>query len=243
MIGRHLIFVVILFAAAVIPYAANNSTGITKWLQSKTGGNGNSAEGDRSPSGFDKMGNPFATNAHPANGFGQPNSFSPPNGRTANFASPAPRELRIESEPVGDLAEVIRFDVPPDWVLGRWPRVETSSLPGEPPLQGYRVAVVTGTRPDDIAGSLTYYFTPKQHIRRLAFQGTTGDPRRLIELATKKYELKLQPPSQPGEVVYQVRSLGQSHSELKIKSENVFRTDSLYSRYSITMEINNFAAK
>ena len=42
--------------------------------------------------------------------------------------------------PVMDFAEILRFDLNPNWIKQRWNRVSTS--PGEDGLQGFRVALV-----------------------------------------------------------------------------------------------------
>ena len=228
MIGRHLLFVLVLFAAAVVPYLANSSA--AKWFSGATGTNA-----------ADPAKPPVPGKNDPA---GVANSVASPQTRTAGFGGrPGTPDSHLDGGPVKDLAEVLRFDISPRWVMQRWPRVSAAVSTSEPTMQGYRVPVVTGTRPDDIAGSLTYYFTDQQHVRRLAFQGTTGDPRRLIELVTTKYELRPQPPAQPGELLYQVRWNNEARSEMLIKPDRVFRADAPYGRYEVTLEINNFAAK
>ena len=92
---------------------------------------------------------------------------------------------------VNELAEVLRFDVSPDWVTQRWPRV--SSVRSEQNLEGMRVALVTGTDLEDVAGSLTYYFDMMDRVVRISFQGQTGSDRQLVELVTKTYGLHPEP--------------------------------------------------
>ena len=105
------------------------------------------------------------------------------------FTAPAPTLANaVPAPPVVDLSEALRFEVTSAWVLGRWPRV-TAGLPDED-LQGYRVALVTGTREDDLAGSLTYYFNKHQRCQRITFQGTTGDARKLIAYLTQSLRLQ-----------------------------------------------------
>ena len=69
--------------------------------------------------------------------------------------------------------EFLRFDISPAWLKSRWPRV--SHVPGENQLSGMRVALVSGPRPADIQGALTYYFDSRQRVQRIAFKGWTGD--------------------------------------------------------------------
>jgi hypothetical protein len=97
--------------------------------------------------------------------------------------SPSPASPTIE--------QAFRFDLSPQWVSSRWPRVST--VAGDPKQLGMRVALVTGTRPDDVAGSLTYYFDEHHQLQRLTFTGLTGDPRRLLTAVVTPHGLKSQP--------------------------------------------------
>lgn len=144
-----------------------------------------------------------------------------------------PLNLRPEGMPVSDFAEVIRFDVTTAWVLARWPRVSTrlSSLP----TQGYRVALVTGTLPHDLAGSLTYYFNNEQKVQRITFLGTTGDTRPLVNLVTSRYGLVRQQDDGPGVHLYQFRSGKKVASELRIKPARTVSLAEPHSRFEVAL--------
>jgi uncharacterized protein DUF6690 len=101
------------------------------------------------------------------------------------IASSAPTSLPVPIE------QAFRFDATPQWVASRWPRVST--VLGQPKQLGMRVALVTGTRPDDIAGSLTYYFDEHHQLQRITFTGLTADPRRLLALLIPAGGLQSQP--------------------------------------------------
>jgi hypothetical protein len=88
---------------------------------------------------------------------------------------------RVTGPDARDLGEVFRFDIDESWVIGRWARVSTAA--GEYGLRGLRAPLVTGTAQDDLAGAVTYYFDSRALCRKIAFQGTTGDPRKLLGLA------------------------------------------------------------
>ena len=105
--------------------------------------------------------------------------------------NPAASHPLVTSPPPPTIEEVFRFDLTPQWVAGRWPRVST--VLGEPKQLGMRVALVSGTRPDDIVGSLTYYFDQHHQLQRITFNGFTGDPRRLLANIVVPYSLKSQP--------------------------------------------------
>ena len=144
-----------------------------------------------------------------------------------------PLNLRPEGMPVNDFAEVIRFDVTTAWVLARWPRVSTrlSSLP----TQGYRVALVTGTLPHDLAGSLTYYFNNDQKVQRITFLGTTGDTRPLVNLVTSRYGLVRMQDDGPGVHLYQFRVGKKVASELRIKSARTVSLAEPHSRFEVAL--------
>lgn len=90
------------------------------------------------------------------------------------------------------IEQVFRFDLTPQWVASRWPRVST--VAGTDPDQlGMRVVLVSGTRPDDVAGSLTYFFDQYHQLQRITFSGLTRDPRRLLATVVTPYKLKSQP--------------------------------------------------
>ena len=73
--------------------------------------------------------------------------------------------ISVEGAPVGDLAEVFRFDVTTDWILRRWPRVSTGLAQLQ--LQGYRVPLVTGTAQTDLAG-IPIAYSSQTYLRFLS---------------------------------------------------------------------------
>lgn len=89
------------------------------------------------------------------------------------------------------LEEAFRFDHRPQWVASRWPQVTT--VAGDPQSLGMRVAYVSGTAPDDVAGSLTYYFDRHHQLQRITFNGWTADPKRLLATTATAYGLKSLP--------------------------------------------------
>ena len=56
-----------------------------------------------------------------------------------------------------------------------------------------RVALVSGTQPDDLAGSLTYYFDEHHLLQRVTFTGRTGDARRLLAAIVPMHGLRSLP--------------------------------------------------
>jgi hypothetical protein len=92
------------------------------------------------------------------------------------------------------IEQALRFDLSPQWVASQWPRVMT--VAGDVDELGMRVAWVSGTRPDDVAGSLTYYFDRHHQLQRLTFTGLTAEPRRVLAAVVGPYGLKSQPTSE-----------------------------------------------
>lgn len=103
-----------------------------------------------------------------------------------NFATTPPGDS--VSEPVYyaflSFDEFLRFDVTPDWIKNRWSRVSTFAA--EDDLTGMRVALVSGPRPQDIHGSLTYFVDSSQQVQRIGFRGRTGDASNLVDFSQQQ---------------------------------------------------------
>jgi hypothetical protein len=136
--------------------------------------------------------------------------------------------------PCADFSEVFRADITPQWVTQRWPRVST--VTAELGLEGLRVPLVSGTRVDDVAGTLTYYFNPYQQVQRLAFDGFTGDERRLLTMLTAIYGLKPEPTLDAG--MYVSRWNATPTSVLKIARAPIITSTSPHSQLHLQLELN-----
>lgn len=141
----------------------------------------------------------------------------------------------IEGYGTYDLAEVLNFDGSPGWVMSRWPRVTVGLA--ELDMQGYRVPLVTGTGQDDLAGSLTYYFDAKQHVKLIHFSGTTGNPQKLVGLVMSRYGLQPQSTPDPSLMLYQRKWNGKPVSELQVRTARVVRADQPYSRFRVELAL------
>lgn len=154
----------------------------------------------------------------------------PAGGKSASTAA----NLPLEGAPVRHVSELLRFDVTPDWIVRRWPRV--SSGLAELQLQGYRVPVVTGTAPGDLAGALTYYFNVRQQVERITFHGTTGDVRPLVNLMTRQYRMVRRPINDPGLLVYEAAYGGdRPNSVLRIRSAGTIDASDPYHSFEIDL--------
>jgi hypothetical protein len=210
---KRFLFVILMGAAIGLPYVVTSSP---EWWNRLTGSTEAAADSKSVAPAFDaKAGGPLVavTSKYP----GATNSPAKPRG--------------VEGTPSQDLAEFLQFDGTPAWVMSRWPRV-TAGL-AAPDLQGYRVPLVTGTREDDLAGSLTYYFDKTQHVALIIFHGTTGDPSKLVALFTSRYNFEPQQAPDPSLHLYQVKWNGKPKSELKIRPVRVVRADQPNARYEV----------
>lgn len=144
-------------------------------------------------------------------------------------------ELRIEGNNVDELSQVFRFDVTTAWVLGHWARVSTQLADLD--LQGYRVPLVTGTKPSDLAGSLTYYFNKRQRVERITFTGTTGDARPLVSLLVARFGFRRQFVDDAGLYLYRVMHGRKVVSELRIRPAHVVRSSDPHGRFEVALDL------
>ncbi len=127
------------------------------------------------PAGADALGGYFSQQELPPD----------PEIQMEALAEAGPELYAVSGPKVQNFAEIIRFDLTPNHVMERWQQLSAGL--SELNLQGYRVPLVTGIDQTDLAGSLTYYFDPRQQMRRITFVGTTGNPRRLSDFLVQQY--------------------------------------------------------
>ncbi len=145
-------------------------------------------------------------------------------------------QIPVEGMPAGNLAEIFRFDVTTGWVMKRWPRVSVGM--SDPRLQGYRVLLMTGTEPSDLAGSLTYYFDADQKVERITFKGTTGDARKLVRLMTTRYRFVRRLTNDPGVFLYEAAHVDRDRrSILEFRLSPVVRADDSHHRFDVKLSI------
>ena len=143
----------------------------------------------------------------------------------------APRPMM----PQRSLVEIFRFDITAESVMQNWSQVWTRF--GDDGLSGLRVTLMSGTRPTDLAGSLTYYFDRKHVLQRIAFSGSCGDPSELIVHLQQSYQL--QPVPALGGYQYVARGAdGQPVSGLEIRYAPVIQQDQPYRRLELELELN-----
>ncbi len=153
------------------------------------------------------------------------------------FQSTAPEPLAIDPGPQlppVSLEEALRLDISPVWVTSRWSRVST--VLGETDQMGLRVALVTGTQPADVAGSLTYYFDQRHQLQRITFTGLTGDESRIITHLMQQFNLRPVPTIAAG--LYQAPAGPGKVSQAQVNHLPVVRTSAANARVELMVELN-----
>jgi hypothetical protein len=135
---------------------------------------------------------------------------------------------------VTDLREVLRFDITPGWLPQRFARVTT--VTSEVQMDGLRVPLISGTRSQDIAGSLTYYFDSTQALKRIQLHGMTGDPSQLAGLMVQFYQLR--PEQSLGGQLYTARWNNRITSLLQVTPAPVIYAGAEHSKYILFLELN-----
>lgn len=219
MIGRPIRFFVLLGAAAGIPYAWFNQDfaptvkgklqGWKTAIQQRDWSFGGSSVTDPSKTFLRKDKLPGV-------------SFAPP------------ETTSVLTGGIGELEQLLQFDVTPGWIVERWSRVST--IRSDTGLDGMRVALVTGTNVEDIVGSLTYYFDTRQRLQRITFDGLTGDDRALVNLILQQFNLRPEPALGAG--LYIARWNGQPTGVLRISHAPVVRSQRPHERLEVMLELN-----
>jgi hypothetical protein len=145
--------------------------------------------------------------------------------------------LTRDSLPTFGMAEVFNFDMTIDEVTHRWPRVSTGL--SQVQLQGYRVSLVTGTSPTDLAGSLTYYFNTHQQLDRITFHGTTGDATMLVTMLMSQYQFTRRITNDPGLFLYEAADASNQITGIaKIRLTGVVKSNQPFNRFDVDLTIN-----
>jgi hypothetical protein len=144
-------------------------------------------------------------------------------------SDPGSREIA----PPKDMVKVFRFDVTIDWIMQEWRQV--SMVSSDLKLQGYRVPLITGFNDDDITGSLTYYFGPDRTVKKIVFDGDTGNADKLINMVAAPAGLTQVQSTDPSVFIYQRGGWSKSESELKIRPTEMISKANANRRFHVTL--------
>jgi hypothetical protein len=153
------------------------------------------------------------------------------NARVDNSPSTS---LGAAYRPIQALREVVRFDISPNWIPNRFPRVNT--VLSNMQLDGLRVPLVTGTQPNDLAGTLTYYFDRYKRLQRITIHAVTGDPSRFVAELQHAYQMEQQPSLGGG--LFMKKWNGRPVSLVYTEPAPVLTEENRYSRYRFFAELN-----
>lgn len=169
-------------------------------------------------------------------GFNSPEPTAPTTDSQLDPSRPHGAQMagpRLAGPAVDDLSTLLRFDIGPEWVTDHWSRVST--VVGDEGWIGLRVPVVTGMAADDLAGSLTYYFDAWRRLQRIAFQGATGDARRIVAWSASQ-GLRREPAF--AAELFTRRSNGRATSVLAIQRPAVITSQLPNQGYEVLLEVS-----
>ncbi len=219
-LGRPIRFIVLLGAAVGIPYA---------WFNE-----------DFAPSAKMKLRDWTASLKQTSWSFGSgaPDAASSTpvarRDRLPSVSFETPDNTSVLTGGINELERLLTFDITPGFIINQWSRVST--VHPENGLEGMRVALVTGTGVEDIAGSLTYYFDNQQSLRRITFDGVTGDDRPLVNIISQQFKFRPEPALGGG--MYVARWNAQPTGLLKISHAPVVRSQRPHERLEVMLELN-----
>jgi hypothetical protein len=151
-----------------------------------------------------------------------------------NQAALAPTAAPWVVSPTIDLREAIRFDMTPMALTQRFAPVTT--LAGYSQFDVYRIGLVTGSQPTDLAGTVTYYFDANKAVQRIQFFGNTGDPSMVIGMMVQFY--RLQPEAALGGQLFTTRWNNRVTSFLHVRPAAVVQAGYSNSNYQVFLELN-----
>ncbi|MCC6494149.1 MAG: hypothetical protein IT424_14140 [Pirellulales bacterium] len=236
MIPRKMAMPVLLAASAAGPYVASHAP---QWAA------GTSAAATEAPAGnFAQPTEGSAAGEHMGPAYlGVPPSATAA-ATTVPVAAPATSPIAAPTARPGgssySIGEVFRFDVTKQWVYQRWARKSTALADLD--LFGVRVPLVTGTALYDLAGSLTYFFGPDGRVKRISFQGKTGDTTQVVSLVVQHYGLQAQRTVVAGEQLFQLRDGDKLISELWTVPAPVLWSNSPHESFRVELELQDPAA-
>lgn len=139
--------------------------------------------------------------------------------------------------PTQGFGDVFRFDVNPQWIAQRWPRVSTGTADLQ--LSGFRVPLVTGTSQNDLAGALTYYFNANYQVQRVTFNGTTGNYLPLVGFLQSQYHFVRRITGDPSIQLYEsVKSDGKSSAgTARFHTAPTLKANDLRRRFEVELVI------
>ena len=222
--GRTLLFLAILIAAGTLPYVL---------LHHSDGDPESAGASTQLTSLWGRL-----TGQTPAAGQSAVGRVEPPHGSAVlSLPEPPGRPVdypQLSGPPGTSLADLLRFDVTPAWLMQNWTRVTTCLT--EPDWQGLRIPVVTGTDPSDLAGTVTYSFNMQQQVERIHLYGLAGDVEPVAAFVQQRLGMQQYP--SPGCLLYLGFYGEEPLSMLRIRTLPTQTAQNTSARYEIDLEMN-----
>ena len=158
MYGRAFLFVALVVLGAVLPYILADDASVaileTWWNSLSLRGPNERTEQLTIEQPTSTFG--FADLSHPNDGVGASPASEAAITTNSTVLDRSVKLPRFCGPPGVSLEQLLSFEITPDWITSQWARVSTRL--SDLTLQGWRVPFAIGSRPDDLAGSLTYCF-------------------------------------------------------------------------------------
>jgi hypothetical protein len=89
----------------------------------------------------------------------------------------------------------LRWDLPRGFLI--WQHPNAAIVPTERNLLGYRIPFTTGLQPQDLTGTLTYYFDSKDQLQRMELSAASGNPWPMTQWLLPQFRLQPIPSTRP----------------------------------------------
>jgi hypothetical protein len=245
MYGKALLFVTLVVVGAVLPYLLSDDALLDN-LEKLWGGDASAVNTDleasaplsSDPSHVQPGLPPFAAASTARFAPTANTTIQSPFPVTPNDSAALGRvRRRTESPPIvgppgAPLEHLLSFEITPEWVSENWSRVSTRLA--ELDLDGWRVAVATGTTATDLTGSITYYFDQKRRVQRITLHGYAADASRIVNMAASRFGMQRIPSD--GQDLYTASIEGEPIGGLRVGHPPIVRKNGR--SVEILMELN-----
>jgi hypothetical protein len=143
---------------------------------------------------------------------------SEPSG-TVSQASPETQASPATPGPATiDLRAWLRWDLPRGYLL--WQHPNAAIVPTERNLLGYRFPFTTGLQPQDLTGTLTYYYDAKDQLQRMELSAASENPWPMTQWLLPHFRLQPIAPLQPNFRLAILKSRDKTQSLLAVATGN-----------------------
>lgn len=132
-----------------------------------------------------------------------------------------------------DLRAWLRWDLPRGYLL--WQHPHAAIVPTERNLLGYRIPFTTGLQPQDLTGTLTYYFDAKDQLQRMELSAASGNPWPMTQWLLPQFRLQPIASPDPNIRLAILKSRDQTQSLLAVA---IGKAPSASSSHELFLELN-----